>query len=314
MPIPRENAVEWTFWVWLEMFLAGIAAGAYLCAAVLELAGRGRSRSARAAHLIAWPLMTLSALLLIIDLNQPLRFHHMLIGNNTLVPILKIWSPISFGTWLVGAFALVAFISFLDALLDRSRLRLGRWGSGVSLHGGPTGLALAAAGGLLAVGVGSYSGLLLQATSFPGWRDTAMLGAEYMATAAITGVAAILLLRPLLPAHGADIGEDAADLAQLSTYLWLLAGLWLVVTAVFIATSLSGIRFFLHGAWTAFFVAGALLLALPLVLRAKRQNGIFLTRGAAPPADTPHLLVIAGLVLVGGLFMRIALVMGPQWV
>lgn len=301
MPIPRENAVEWTFWVWVEMFLAGIAAGAYLAAALLEFAGRGRSRSARAAHLIAWPLITISAVLLIIDLNQPLRFHHMVIGNNTLMPILKIWSPISFGTWLVGAFGFVTFISFLDAVFDRSTLRLGRWGSGVSLHGSPIGLVLAAIGGLIAIGVGSYSGLLLQATSFPGWRDTAMLGAEYMATAAITGVAAILLLRPVLPGHGADIGEEVADVAQLSTYMWLLAALWLVVTAVFVATSLAGIQFFLHGAWTAFFVVGALLLALPLVLWIR-------------PRSAAALPVIAGLVLLGGLFVRIALVMGPQMV
>lgn len=302
MPIPRENAVEWTFWVWVEMFLAGIAAGAYLAAALLEFAGRGRSRSARIAHLLAWPLITVSALLLIIDLNQPLRFHHMLIGNNTLLPILKIWSPISFGTWIVGAFGFVAFISFLDAVFDRTGLRFGRWGRGLTLHSGPIGLALAAVGGLLAIGVGSYSGLLLQATSFPGWRDTAMLGAEYMATAALTGVAAILLLRPLLGArHGADIGEDAVDLAQLSTYMWLLAGLWLVVTIVFVATSLSGIQFFLHGAWTAFFVVGAILLILPLAL-------------AVRPRTMAVLPVVAGLVLVGGLFMRIALVMGPQMI
>lgn len=302
MPIPRENAVEWTFWVWLEMFVAGIAAGAYFAAALLEVAGRGRSRSARVAHFIAWPLITLSALILIIDLKQPLRFHHMILGNNTLLPILKLWSPISFGTWIVGAFGLITFISFIDAVLDRSRWHFRRWGSGVSLHGGPAGLVLAVIGGLLAIGVGSYSGLLLQVTSFPGWRDTAMLGAEFIATAALTGVAAVLLLRPLVPAtHGADIAEDRVDLTALSTFMWLLAALWLVVTVIFIVTSLAGMRFFLHGAWAAFFVIGSVLLLLPLVLWIR-------------PRWTPALPLVAGLVLVGGLFMRIALVMGPQWV
>lgn len=299
MPIPRENAVEWTFWVWLEMFVAGVAAGAYLCAALLEIAGRGRSRSARAAHFIAFPLVMLSTLLLVIDLKQPLRFHHMLIGNNTLFPILKPWSPISFGSWVLAGFGLVTFISFLDALLERNGRHLRRWGAGATVHGGPLGLVLAIAGGILAIATGSYSGLLLQATSFPGWRDTAMLGAEYMATAALTGAAAVLLVRPLLPRHGAGAGEDAADTAGLVRYLWLLAGLWLVVTAVFVVTSLAGLQFFLHGIWTGFFVAGAILLLLPLLL-------------AVRPRAAAMLPVLAGLVLVGGLFMRIALVMGPQ--
>lgn len=297
MPIPRENAVDWTFWVWLEMFLAGIAAGAYLTAAILELTGRGGSRAARTAHLIAFPLIAVSALILIIDLRLPDRFHHMVVQNNRFpLPMFKPWSPISFGTWIIGAFAAVSFVSFVDALLAVTRRRVGRWGLSSFIHGGPLGVVLAAIGGILAIGVGSYSGLLLQATNFPGWRDTGWLGAEYVATAALTGVAAVILLRPVL---ARAVVDDTVDVVQLTTYMWTLAVLWIVTTAIFLVTSAAGLRFFFHGAWTAFFVAGAILLALPVVLAIRRRYAALVP-------------LVAALVLVGGLFLRIALVMGPQ--
>ncbi len=46
--VTRANEVHWDWLVYLEMFLAGIAAGAYVMAAILSLLGRGRSPLARA--------------------------------------------------------------------------------------------------------------------------------------------------------------------------------------------------------------------------------------------------------------------------
>src|SRR5204863_1345440 len=97
----RANPVNWGWLVYLEMFLGGVAGGAYVAATILELSGRGRSAAARTAHLIAFPLMALGALLLIVDLQRPERFWHMVVMNERLFPMLKPWSPISLGVWLV---------------------------------------------------------------------------------------------------------------------------------------------------------------------------------------------------------------------
>ena len=94
----RANPVHWTWLVYLEMFLAGVAGGAYVAAAMLELSGRGRSAAARTGHLIAFPLVLLATLLLIVDLSRPERFWHMVLMNERLLPILKPWTPISLGT------------------------------------------------------------------------------------------------------------------------------------------------------------------------------------------------------------------------
>jgi formate-dependent nitrite reductase membrane component NrfD len=153
----RQNAPHWTWLVYLEMFVAGIAAGAYVAAAILELSGRGRSSAARTAHLLAFPLMVLASPLLIADLSRPDRFWHMVIMSERGLPILKPWSPISLGTWLVMLFTGVCFVSFVDALIARRWFRLGGWHYDRTLHGGPLGVAWSMFGVGLAFGVGIYS-------------------------------------------------------------------------------------------------------------------------------------------------------------
>lgn len=295
MPIPRENPVEWTLIVVVAMSFAGIDAGSYLTAAILDLTGRARSRVAHAAHLVSFPFGVLTILLLTVDLGRPERFWHMIFQSDRLpLLVFKSWSPISFGTWLISIFAFVTLVSFLSSLAAVRRWRAPAW-----LSADPLKIVLAIVGGLLAIAVGSYQGLLLQATNFPGWRDTAWLGAQYMALAALTGVAAVMLVRPLVP--GPDTPEERADLVQLGAFMWGLTLLWVVTTVVFLALSLSGLRFFVHGVWLPLFVIGAVFLVLPLILAARPRYGAFVP-------------LVAALVLVGGLLVRAALVMGPQTV
>lgn len=295
MPIPRENPVEWTFVIVLAMFFAGVDAGAYLTAAIMDLSGRAKSRAAHAAHLVAFPFGVLTLILLTVDLGRPERFWHMIFQSDRLPLLLfKSWSPISFGTWLISIFALVTFVAFVSSLMTVRRWRGPAW-----LHADPLKIVLAVVGGLLAIGVGSYQGLLLQATNFPGWRDTAWLGAQYIALAALTGVAAVMLARPLVP--GPDTPDERADVVQLGTFMWSLAILWVATTLIFLGLSLSGLRFFFHGLWLALFVLGAVFLVLPVVFGLRPRSG-----GVVP--------LVAGLVLVGGLLVRAALVMGPQTV
>lgn len=297
MDIARDTVVHWTYWIYIEMFVAGIAAGAYLVAAMLEVTGRGRSPAARAAHLIAFPLMMLSALLLTIDLSRPERFWHMvLMSERAPVPMLKIWSPISFGTYLVLGFALFTFVSFMDAVFDRTRFSLGRWRPAATLHGSPLGLVWALVGGLFAVGVGSYSGLLLAVSSMPGWTQASWLGAVYLLTAALTGAAAILLVR----AFWRPADADPHDSAGLMEFLAFTAVAWSVATVISLIAMGDARRWFLYGWFLAVSVVAFLLAGIvPIVAR-------FAPRVVLAPA------LVGALVLLGGFLFRYATVMGPQ--
>lgn len=292
----RANPVHWGWLLWLEMFVAGVAGGAFVAAAILELSGRGRSAAARTAHLIAFPLMALATLLLIFDLSRPARFWHMAIMNERLLPILKPWSPMSLGTWLVILFTGVTFISFLDALIARRTFGIGGWRYDRTLHGGPLGVIWSLLGAALGLSVGIYSGVLLSVGNIPGWGHTPMIPAVYVATALITGIAAVVLLQSVF----GNADPDVLGLAQANT--WLI-GWWLLTVVLFLLTLIgSGWPFFLTGL-PLLAILGSIVLAgiLPLLLHAFRPIGA-----------TGSVVLSAALVLVGGVLLRYALVMGPQ--
>jgi formate-dependent nitrite reductase membrane component NrfD len=294
--LDRLNPVHWSWLVYVEMFVAGVAAGAYLVGVLLEWQGRGRASTARAAHLVAFPLIAVATVLLILDLDRPERFWHMVLMSKWGLPILKTWSPISYGSWLAMAFTAVALVSFVDALIGGGLFSLGGWRRGRTLHGGPLGFAWSLLGAALAVAVGAYSGVLLSATNIQGWGQTALIPAVYVATAMVTGVAAVVLVQAVR-------GHLDADVAALwRTNAWLLA-LWLAVAAAFLLALTDGsARFFLFGRPLA-----AIVLALGL-------GGIVpLVLGVARPERRAGVLsVSAALVLVGGFLLRYAIVAGPQ--
>jgi formate-dependent nitrite reductase membrane component NrfD len=298
MLLERANEPHWTWLVYLEMFFAGIAAGAYVAATLLELSGRGRSPAARTAHLIAFPLMALAGSFLIFDLARPERFWHMIVQSERFLPMLKPWSPMSMGSWLLLLFSGVTFVSFVDALIARRVFRLGGWGYDHTLHGGLLGVAWSVLGAVLAFGVGIYSAVLMTTSTFPGWSHLSVVPAVYAATALITGVAAVVLVQAIRGRLDPDtLSLDSAN-------VWLI-GWWLVLAVVFLLT-LMGRRdasTYLNDASLVAILAGIVLAGiLPLILHAVRP--IRLTSG--------RLAVSAALVLVGGLLLRYGIVMGPQ--
>jgi len=297
MLFERLNETHWTWLVYLEMLVAGIAAGAFVAATMLELSGRGRSPVARTAHLIAFPMMVLASPLLIADLTRPDRFWHMVIMSERGLPMLKPWSPISVGTWLVLLFSGVCFISFIDALISLGLFKLPGWRAGRTIHGGPLGVLWSTFGAILALGVGIYSGVLLTATNFPGWGHTVMIPAVYVATAMITGIAAVVLARSV---RGL-VDLDVLSLAQ--TNLWLI-GWWLVLMVLLVLTLIGNQN------------AGVLLTGIPLLalVAAVVLAGIvpILLQSFRPLGLSRSLALSSALVLIGGFCLRYGIVMAPQ--
>jgi formate-dependent nitrite reductase membrane component NrfD len=221
----------------------------------------------------------------------------MLVQNHTLLPMFKPWSPMSVGSWLVFLFPAFTVVSFVDALIARRVFRIGGWRYDRTLHGTPLGLIWSLVGGVLALAVAAYSGVLLSVTNFGGWSNSPMIGALYVATAAVTGIAAVLLIEAIR--RDTDVADVAALLrVETGLIVWQLVLLLLF----FFTLGKAGFEVFLHGG-PLLAILGALLLGivLPLVLRA--------TRFSLRPSNTA---VFAALILVGGFLLRYAVVMGPQ--
>jgi formate-dependent nitrite reductase membrane component NrfD len=177
-------------------------------AALVDLIGTPEDRrGVRWAYYLAFPLVNICGILLIIDLGRPERFWHMMVQNNTLRPILKWWSPMSAGSWALAAFGFFSLASFIGVLAEDGHCGLARFSRHAArLRTGWTGRAFAFLGAIAAFFLGSYTGVLLHATNQPLWAQTTWLGAVFLASAASTGVATLILCNRLFAPRSTSHG------------------------------------------------------------------------------------------------------------
>lgn len=198
---PIVKASPWQADIPAYFFMGGLAAGSSLLAAGADLTGRPGLR--RASRLTTAAALTGSLWALVHDLGKPSRFLNML-------RMLKVTSPMSVGTWIVSAYAPLAYTAAaqeLPALLPGSLLRP------VELAGTPAGLTAA----LLAPAVASYTGVLLADTATPTWNAARRhLPFLFVASAAAAASGMGMLAAPLAdagPARRLGLAAAVADLA-----------------------------------------------------------------------------------------------------
>jgi chorismate mutase-like protein len=290
---------HWGWWIVWYFYLGGIAAGAYFLAALVEFVGDEQDRRVgRVGYLLAAPLVAVCGLLLIVDLDQPSRFWHMLFDAESFRPHLKYWSPMSIGAWALLLFGAVSTVSFVGALSEAGWCGLGRWCSVARrLHNGWFGRTFDVIGSVCGFFIAAYTGALLTATNQPVWSDSTWLAAMFLASSATSGVAAIRLvgqwtLRP---------GE--ATLARLDRVEAWALGLEICTIVLFLSRQRSAAVpiFELPPIWWLLIGTVGLGVFVPLLLRLQPALG---RRG------TP--MFAATLVLAGGFVLRYAvLAVGP---
>src|ERR1700734_2286817 len=142
-----------------DALLNGMAMGLFLVAAICELAAPAAfMHVAKIAYPIALVLLLVDLGLLVLDLGDPSRFHHML-------RVFKPGSPMSLGTWCLTIFSLpltaaaaLSLLAELGMAFERARI-------------------LAVVVGMLpALGSAPYKGVLLSTNAQPGWKDARWMG------------------------------------------------------------------------------------------------------------------------------------------
>lgn len=156
---PVVKAPPWKAPIAVYLFLGGVAGGSGLLAFGAQCTGRPLLR--RSARLTALGTVGVGTLTLIEDLGRPERFLNMM-------RTVKVTSPMSLGTWVVGGFASLSGV--LGALeVDRlagEKLPLGALRPLLRAAEGPASLGQVALAPLLA----SYTGALLGNTVVPTWE------------------------------------------------------------------------------------------------------------------------------------------------
>lgn len=174
----------WNWMIAAYLFSGGLSAGSALLAVGADLTGRPRLR--RVSRLGALAGLLASMYFLIGDLGRPERFHHML-------RVAKPSSPMSMGTWLLGAYGPGAGVAAVAELMP-ARLRATRLGRLLDWAARPAGIEAAAA----APGVASYTAVLLSHTAVPAWREAhPYLPFIFTGSAAASGAGLGMLLAPV---------------------------------------------------------------------------------------------------------------------
>jgi formate-dependent nitrite reductase membrane component NrfD len=178
------KAPLWKWEIASYFFLGGLSAGAFLIARMAErFGGEDYADVTRAASYIAGGTVVACPPLLIHDLGDPKRFHHML----------RVWkpsSPMNLGTWALTAYSGAAAASVVREYL-RGRDVPAKSRSALSKLTGATLLAVHDAAGIpLAILVAGYTGVLLSSSANPLWCQNPWLGALFSAGAVSTGAAA----------------------------------------------------------------------------------------------------------------------------
>lgn len=305
---------HWGWWVILYFFLGGLAGGSYVIATLLQLAGEPRDEDAvRLGYLISFPLVVICGLLLIIDLGQPLRFWHMLIqSERPPLPILKSWSPISLGSWILTFFGLFSFVSFVGELVRSGRLSWGtivradRWARSLPR---PVKLAWHVLGAFFGFALAGYTGVLVTGTSVPFWHNAQLLGALFLASAVSTSYA---LLTLLLLRRGRTHGDVTVEKLARADRMAIV--LEMVILAAMLLLLGSVARPMIRGGFGVVFWLGVVLVGLlvPLVLTRSRAAAGTGHGGTAGGAERRAMLG-AVCVLLGGFLLRFVVVMSPQW-
>ncbi|MFI6243623.1 NrfD/PsrC family molybdoenzyme membrane anchor subunit [Micromonospora sp. NPDC050795] len=150
----------WKYDIAGYLFTGGLAAGGALIGGAAQLTGRPGLRTV--GRWTALGGIATSTYLLVHDLGQPTRFHHML-------RVVKVTSPMSVGTWILAAFGPAAGVAAVAELAPRLPEHgvLGLARRLAPPVGDIAGLAAAAAAPALA----TYTGVLLADTAVPAWHE-----------------------------------------------------------------------------------------------------------------------------------------------
>jgi hypothetical protein len=267
---------EWHGLVAWDLLFNNLTTGLFLTAALGELlAPEVLTPVAKVAYPLALVLLLIDLACLVLDLGDPLRFHHML-------RVFKPTSPMSLGTWCLTVYSLPLTVAAALSLVPAGWPAL-EWAR----------TAAVVLGLLPALGSALYKGVLLSTNAQPGWRDARWLGGYLTNSALLLGCAQMLALAALL-------GQERA-VALLRPALALLLVLNLVPLCLLVRNLLRALsRVCTPGQLSR-------LAALGVGVGALIPLGLLLASGALLPV-----LAAVLLLLLGSLALRFAIVRLPH--
>lgn len=204
------KAPTWEWQIAWYFFLGGLSGGSFVLARLAErFGGQQYRRLTQAGTAIAMAALAPCPVLLIWDLGDPKRFHHML-------RVFKPRSPMNFGAWVLTAYSGPAAIALLREWLRGAGGREDRFRT--TGLGERVVMAVVDATGLpLALLVAGYTGVLLSCTATPIWCQNNWLGPLFSAGGIANGSTAIRLALELLGSDDEQTEKATHTLEKIGT-------------------------------------------------------------------------------------------------
>jgi formate-dependent nitrite reductase membrane component NrfD len=302
--------MSWNWQIWIDLWAAGMAGGAYLVAFLANKYSGGKYNNLfRLAVITGVPLAIIGVILLIIDLGTPIWAWHLFVN---FLPT----AVMSMGAWILTAWIVVAFVMMILWVVewDVNRNPNKYSTSMVSFTKSLAGL-LAWVGLIFAILLMTYTGVLLASTTQALWASTWLLPSLFVASAIATGVALLIVMSMIFnkvnegSSSGWTFSKDIiGKLSSALTGVIVAEALILISYAIWLAAAgeagSEAFKMLISGDlavafWIAVVGVG---MVIPLVL-------LLATRGRSA------LMVVAtssACVLLGGLALRAVITVGGQ--
>jgi formate-dependent nitrite reductase membrane component NrfD len=314
--------MTWEWPIAIDLWVAGMAGGAYFAAFLIDrMSGRKYPSLPKIAMFLGVPLVLLGSLLLVVDLGEQLRAWH-------LFTRFRAGSAMSMGSWILLVYALIGIVMIAlwwSKSFEPEEVRLTVL-SGLASVIRPAARALGVLSWIafvLAVLLMAYTGVLLSASNQPLWASTFLLPVLFVTSAILTGTALLVLvlktgfgrlLDMLFGGEGEPVPDEAVyALAKAMAIVALVESAVLVVYVVWLASfstpaAVEALRYMVFSPLGLLFWGGAVLLGLiiPLVLLFPATRGREGIVGSVVSS--------AALVLLGGFFLRLVVVLSGQMV
>jgi len=292
-----EAHLNWGLPVVVDLFMAGMGAGALMLAVMAQWAGDKKYRAVNitGALVAPWPAI-LGVFLLVADLGRPLRFWEMVLrreGPGLLgIFMFNRLSTMSIGTWLMTVF-IMSSLAYM--LISVCTLRAG-WGK---IARGVAGLVVLP----IALGVTVYTGVLIAATATPLW-NTPLLPMVFVTSAMATGIAVVVFLFALFQIVKTTFDKDSPVPVLERT----VGGILIFQIVILVVFMLAGIKtdamkLIVGPGFGLLWWVGVIGLGLIVPVAYGLKGGL----------KKPRLsLVVSALVLLGGFFMRYVILYAGQ--
>jgi formate-dependent nitrite reductase membrane component NrfD len=303
--LTQLKSPDFPFIIIFDLFIGGIAAGAFLVAALLLAFGGKISKAGlHRAFYVTMGLLPIYGLLLVLKLDKKERFVNVMWQFRDGNIMINFDSPMSLGAWVLNVFGVFALFGLLYALKKDNLLQFSRakklFDLATWLHEGPLAKVFLSLGVFFAAWFSMYLGVLVTTSQLPAWNATPFIPTLWVTSAVLTGVSVVILLL-LFTNRSSELDESIQRLDNIVKSVIVVTVAMIIVFVIALGQWSETVTRGMFGVllWGGVVVIGLLI---PLLLKLK-PNLLGLKKS---------IIFSSVLVLVGGFILRYVVMMGPS--